>query len=256
MIDLILLSGFMGEESDYAKLPDFLPKDIYNIVYVDIREEKYWNGQKPCFENFDLSTLYRKEHQQIFVGYSLGGRILAQYFLKEVTSMLSKEKKENLGEETLASTDLKNENPMSYSLLDEKHQLVLLASALGCEEDEIPTRIELEDKIYRNIKNLDFESFAVYWESMPLFRHSVKRRFKSTWTSGELEIFFENFRQSQQTHLKEFVKSPWVHLLVGELDKKYCGLYKNYDHQILKGAGHRLPLDAPEEIAGYLLQLG
>ncbi|MAF89862.1 MAG: hypothetical protein VX583_13645 [Bdellovibrionota bacterium] len=252
MIDLILLSGFMGEESDYAKLSEFLPKDTYNIIYIDIRDEKYWKDRKPSFENFDLSGLYNKDRQQIFVGYSLGGRILAQYFLLQNT----KAEKHSSQTELSISSDSQDQFQNTKVMLDEQHQLVLLASALGCDEDEIPARIELEDKIFNNIKKLNFESFAVYWESMPLFRHSVKRRFKSTWTSGELEIFFQNFRQSQQTHLKDFVKSPWVHLLVGELDKKYCGLYKNYDHQVLKGAGHRLPLDAPEEIAGYLLQIG
>lgn len=251
MIDLVLVSGFMGEESDYAKLPEFLPQNTYNITYIDIRKDIYWNGKTPSFDNFDLSSVYDEDRPQIFMGYSLGGRILAQYFLRQ-----DDVQKNQLKNSSKTGDSSRGESKSSAKLLDEKHQLVLLASALGCEKDEIPARIELEDKIAQNIKKLDFESFAVYWESMPLFRHSVKRRFQSSWSSGELEVFFENFRQSQQRHLKDFVQKPWVHLLVGELDKKYSKLYKNYDHQILKDAGHRLPLDAPEEIAGYLLQIG
>ena len=147
MIDLILLSGFMGEESDYAKLSEFLPKDTYNIIYIDIRDEKYWKDRKPSFENFDLSGLYNKDRQQIFVGYSLGGRILAQYFLLQNT----KAEKHSSQTELSISSDSQDQFQNTKVMLDEQHQLVLLASALGCDEDEIPARIELEDKIFNNI---------------------------------------------------------------------------------------------------------
>lgn len=223
---LFLLSGFLGEPEDYQSLREHLPFIApENLHYIDFREAQYWTSKERNFASFQLPTLSRAADAfEVYVGYSLGARLLAQYCHLQKPSLL-------------------------------RRKLLCIGCGLGVDAESLPARKAWEEEVLAKIAQVSFSEFLSYWNALPLFAGSRERVTASTWNREQLALYFKNFRQSEQPALHDFfAEQGRALLLVGERDNKYREMYRQLPHRVIAGAGHRIPLDEPARLAAVIEQ--
>lgn len=223
-LNWLFFHGFFGLPQDWepiiSGLRKHFPED--NFTATDLRTCPLKNQS---FKDLDLNFL-EFEKFDVMLGYSLGGRLLSDFFLRK-------------------------------NKLMDHHHLFLLASGCGWDPQlEVSPRIEWEDSVIDEINSKSVDSFYEYWNSYSVFEHSKKRNEIPDWTQAELLHFFDSFRLSQQVYSKQEIEThERVQILLGELDYKYQSIYAEAKNvNLVKAAGHRLHLDSPEEVVKILVK--
>lgn len=177
------------------------------------------------FANYRTQAL--EADLKVYVGYSLGGRLLSNYFLANKVS--------------LAQNEI----------------LILVSSGCGIDkEEEKKSRALWENKTLEKIKNSSVPEFFEEWANYGIFSDSLKRQTIPDWSKRDLLAYFDFFRLSNQKYLKtEIQENQNVFLVLGEKDLKYQAIYEGSDYDIIAGAGHRVVLDKPNELADLLLEI-
>lgn len=228
-INWSFLHGFLGEVSDFDMIVSEIKKTRPNDTFssYSLREKV---GKKPSFEKMDFSE-FQKPGKNIYVGYSMGGRLLSQY----------------------AFGSNSNQN-----FFDNSSRLFLVSSGMGLEnKEEISKRITWENEIIGKMKSMEFADFYDFWSSYGIFAGGKKRTNLPDWSQEEMLQIFDGFRLSKQNYLRDELSNETnCHIFLGSLDSKYINMYDGFSNvSLVEGSGHRVPIDEPLGLAQKMLDL-
>ena len=151
------------------------------------------------------------------------------------------------------------------------HSIVLLGAGLGFSDEEERQKRRQIDQKWARLAAENIEEFWRQWYSQPLFQSFTQRApaEKVRWLERksmdfkglvrELETYSPAQHPSLHPLLLRLRGSPIsVLYIAGELDKKYLTLGRQLQEndgiplEIISGAGHLLPLEAPTSVAERL----
>lgn len=215
--------GYWGEPEDFEKLAEelrlLLPESKFFFQNLLDKNKCFHRGELG-FSNY-IAPEKIASSINVYLGYSLGGRLLTQYFYKHQEE------------------------------LDDKTLFIGLSSGCGLSlESYKEERKKWEDQVLDRIHSSSIDEFASYWSSLSLFNESIERESLPTWEQKELYQYFDSFRLSEWGYFLNFIaENQRVKIILGEKDTKYRAFYKDVEHELVESAGHRLLLDAPQALA-------
>ncbi len=245
-INIFLISGFLGSKADWDFLIDHLtshlialPKMIFSFEFhfFNLSSEpfqKYHSKDDVLLELNQSINLIKQNSAHsiyestlnIFLGYSLGGRILLSLLEKYPQSL---------------SDDL----------------LVFISTHPGLTSDA-----QKQDRILSDTRWADqflkrpIDEVLNLWNQQEVFFQTKKPKGQHNFDPQQLAWILKEFSLGYQNNLRPLIernknKLLWV---VGERDKKFTNLAKsisNLENQsiMIKNAGHRTHLDGPQELA-------
>ena len=229
-VPVVLLHGFLGSSQDWRKITAHLTEK--SCLAYDLPG----HGSMPWvdIDIDDLLSFALPPEPIDLVGYSLGGRLALRYALK---------------------------NPSRIN------SLTLLSAHYGIEnEEERQMRLHSDRYWAQKILTIPFEQFLQEWYHQPVFSSLHKnpamrdeilamRSHKKPKDLTRALMDWSLGRQScYRKQLQEFQR-PW-RIAYGEHDERFANLYKDWPNtHCVKGVGHCLHLEAPEEIAKLILTL-
>ncbi len=188
---ILCLHGFLGGPADYSFLEDRFEITAPNLLDFESKDElfAYLNTL-----SFDLS-----------IGYSMGGRILMDYF-------------------------------QCFSL---SHPLYVLGSHLGLtDKQERAQRVQWEETVIDKMKTQKKEDFLAYWNQLPIFRNDKSLK-TIDGALSKWEVVFNRFSLSK---MPTITPRDNFFFFVGSEDNKYQNYYKslNLKFDTISQYGHRI----------------
>ncbi len=221
-----LLSGFLGYENHWGEFPEKLAHSS-GIIPEIVPWHRLCEGAKSLEEaaNFLAQFAYCEGVRPVLIGYSMGGRLALQTALSA---------------------------PGAFSTV------VALSAHPGFNlQSEKELRIS-EDHDWKNLMLENFSAFWTKWNSREALsgtpspeQPQLSDEEKNLWALhlANLGTGRQNFLPSQ---LESGLKIP-VLSVTGQNDKKFSDFQNLYapfmKTHILSAAGHRLPLERPQELA-------
>ncbi len=198
---VVFLHGFLGAPSDWDPVISLLP---FHCVACELPG----HGKTPFAPSWDMPL--RRAH---LVGYSLGGRIAAEFAGTHPERVLS---------------------------------LTLLSAHSGLDtETEKQDRFKTDAKWAELLKTLPMEEFLKRWYAQPLLSSFTpdleKRRKHSPAALAETLLHYSLARQK---------KIDMKQVLVGEWDLKFRALHP--DGVVIEKAGHQVHLENPRAVADII----
>jgi pimeloyl-ACP methyl ester carboxylesterase len=221
--------GYWGSPKDFEALSKELSSHFpqASFQYQNLLDQiQVFGGKEVSFDSY-LASSKREASFNVYLGYSLGGRLLTQYFQK---------------------------NPEQ---LDESTLFLGLSSGCGlASEEEKEQRRLWEDQVIERIKSSNLEDFARFWSSLSIFESSKARAEWPQWSKEELVLYFDSFRLSEWGYFLPFIsENKRLIMLLGEKDSKYRKFYRDTKHHLVPKAGHRILLDQPIDLANCIVKI-
>jgi 2-succinyl-6-hydroxy-2,4-cyclohexadiene-1-carboxylate synthase len=238
---LILLHGFMGSEEVFKPLIKSL-NEFCNPVTIDLAghgkshspaDSKLFSAERQCRQL--KSILDRLQFQNLYLyGYSMGGRLAFQ---------------------------LISRYPEYF-----KGAVIESAHCGIRTEEERRNRTRIDEERAKNIEG-NFDAFLRKWQQMPLFKHSPKRekaRYNDIIVSQNPAVMAASLREfgaGVMPRVCDEIPNSQIPiiLIAGALDIKYVEIMteigESYDQAklyIVKGAGHRVHTDQPDEMINII----
>ncbi|MDF1662610.1 MAG: alpha/beta fold hydrolase [Planctomycetota bacterium] len=243
---LVCLHGFCGQSKDaepfFAALKRLKPSSTLNFWAPDLFKDEGPLSPRHGFLDWarNFEEALRKQPVEdglVFVGYSLGGRLLLHALAQLQSS--------------------KTAWPI--------HQAFFLSSNPGwIEEAEVPGRRRWEKQWSRRFLEDEWSALQRDWNALAVFESSQEAQREEHLFSRELlALALENWSVTRHERDLEDIKSLPQHWCFGSKDAKYKALGQRMVQQarpgefcavFFEGSGHRLLLDAPDELAQYLSQ--
>ena len=239
--NLLLLHGFMGSLDGFTPLAERL-KQICNPIVIDLlghgRSDAVSDSSRyeAALQVDDLkSILSRLRLSNLWLyGYSMGGRLAQNLVL---------------------------DSPDSFS------GLILESTHCGIQDaDEREKRRNLDEQRANEIE-VDFDLFAEKWASLPLFNSpdeahyfdylSIIKKQSPGAMAASLRGFGAGTAPVVCDQMQQLQKP--IGLIAGKTDEKYVDKMREMHHLfsdssllVIPGAGHRVHVDQPEQIATFL----
>lgn len=241
---IVCLHGFWGQSKDSAPFFSALkkrnPSRSLQLWAPDFFREESPLSPRHGFvdwaRNFEEALIKQPFDDGIlFLGYSLGGRLL----LHALAQLQSSERKWPI------------------------RQAYFLSSNPGwIDESDIPKRRRWETQWIQRFLQNDWSALQREWNALPVFESSqVAQREEQQFSRALLALALENWSVTRHQRSLEDIKSVPQHWCFGSKDAKYMALGQRMQSQtcpggflFLEGKGHRLFMDAPEELAQYVSQ--
>ena len=238
---LLMLHGFMGSEEVFKPLIKSL-SEFCNPVTIDLAghgksqtpaDSKHFSAERQCRQL--KSILDRLQFKNLYLyGYSMGGRLAFQ--------MVARYPEYFKG-----------------SVIESAH--------CGIRTEEVRrNRIRVDEERAQNIEE-NFKDFLLDWQQMPLFKHTPKRektRYDEIMGSQDPALMaasLRGFGAGVMPQVCDQISNSQIPimLIAGALDKKYVDIMSDIGQScdqaklhIVKGAGHRVHTDRPDEMIKIL----
>jgi len=222
-IPIVFLHGFLGSGQDWKAVISSLSRRICITYDLPGHGKTPWSEEN--IENYLAKEL---PHQPIdLVGYSLGGRLAMRFALSYPSRI---------------------------------HSLTLISTNYGLSTaQEKISRLHQDEIWAQKIQTLTWDEFLLQWYGQPIFTSirqkphlmntilSMRQQQKPqelakallTWSLGRQECYREQL----------LAFSRPTQIIYGEQDEKLAALYNNWPNaRCIKGAGHILHLEVPQEI--------
>lgn len=220
-----LLSGFLGDDNHWGEFPLALAQQsgVMPEVFNWFKETE---GAKSLEEaaRFLAQRAYAEGTRPVIIGYSMGGRLALQSAIVA---------------------------PGAYSAI------IALSAHPGFQqktEREARTR---EDAVWAKLLRENVELFWEKWNQRGALKDTPspeRPQFDSRWAA-----LLETMGTGQQDYLAPLLSDPALPPLLvvaGQQDEKFVGFLKEFPTTVqthsISNAGHRLPLEAPEELSKVL----
>ena len=124
-------------------------------------------------------------------------------------------------------------------------------------------RVQSDQSWLAHWQGLSQKEFFEKWNSQPVFRSSLQQPLREIKNFSHIPLGFTELSLAHQKDFRHLIKTQKsnIHWLVGEFDQKFCEiaqeLYQNQiveNLEIIKGAGHRIHLDKPSEVARIIFE--
>ncbi len=220
-----LLSGFLGDDNHWGEFPLALAyqSGVMPEVFNWFKETQ---GAQSLAEaaRYLAQRAYAEGTRPVLVGYSMGGRLALQSAI---------------------------EAPGAYSAI------VALSAHPGFQKIEEREARKREDAAWAKLLR---ENVDLFWEKWNQ-RGSLQRT--TTPAAPQFDLHWANLLETMGTGQQDFLAPQLAHsslppvlVVVGERDEKFVATLPSYPPSVtthvLKNAGHRLPLEAPQELAQLL----
>jgi 2-succinyl-6-hydroxy-2,4-cyclohexadiene-1-carboxylate synthase len=226
MNEYVIYPGFLGQKSDFTTLSHSLgtveivdPASVY-------REESVHEISGITSKLLPQTT---KIGKRIGIGYSMGGRLLLQ---------------------------------LAQKFPDSFDALVFISTNPGLRsEQEKEHREESDLNWAKDLLNLPWDDFLKKWNAQSVFQgtsNEVDRK-ESHYDKESLARQITNWSLAKQSDFRFYlrvVQTPYL-WITGERDLKFSQLAQEIlpmDYLPLNGAGHRVHLDQPAELARIILK--
>ncbi len=220
-----LLSGFLGDDNHWGEFPLALAHQS-GVMPEVFNWYKETEGARTLEEaaRFLAQRAYAEGTRPVIVGYSMGGRLALQSVINA---------------------------PGAYSAV------VALSAHPGFQQQtEREARIR-EDAVWAKLLRENVELFWERWNQRGSLKDApIPERpvFDSRWAT-----LLETMGTGQQVYLAPLLGDsvlPPVLVVAGAQDEKFVALLKEFPSTVkthaLNNSGHRLPLEAPEDLAKVL----
>lgn len=220
-----LLSGFLGDDNHWGEFPLALAQQsgVMPEVFNWFKETE---GAKSLEEaaRFLAQRAYAEGTRPVIVGYSMGGRLALQ---SAITA------------------------PGAYSAV------VALSAHPGFQQQADREARTREDVVWAKLLRENVDLFWEKWNQRGSLKDAPipeRPAFDSRWAT-----LLESMGTGRQDYLAPLLSDPAqppVLIVAGAQDEKFAALLKEFPNTVkthsLNNAGHRLPLEAPEELAKVL----
>ncbi len=244
-IPIFLLHGFTGKGSDWNFLNNKLPEK-YFLIKIDIighgqsdsPSKSSFYSEKYLLKQLHTIVKYFGFGKNIFVGYSMGGRIALSYsvaYPNFVSAMVLESASPGIVSEAERALRLTNDKKLADSILQDGIEIFI--------------NKWMNQPFFSSLKNIGDEKL----------RKIIRQRSKSSpvGLSKILKEFSQGKMKSKWDLLKTF-KFP-VLLVSGELDKKYSitnkkvsELIKDANFKNIQNCGHNVHLEKEEEFTNLV----
>jgi 2-succinyl-6-hydroxy-2,4-cyclohexadiene-1-carboxylate synthase len=220
-----LLSGFLGDENHWGDFPLALAHNsgVMPEVFNWFKETQ---GAQSLSEaaRFLAQRAYAEGTRPVLVGYSMGGRLALQSAI---------------------------EAPGAYSAI------VALSAHPGFQKIEEREARQREDAGWAKLLRENVELFWKNWNQRGSLQDTTIP------STPQFDLSWAHLLESMGTGQQDFLAPqlaqsslPPVLVVVGERDEKFVATLPSYPPNIqthvLRNSGHRLPLEAPQELAQLL----
>lgn len=227
MTEFVLYPGFLGQRSDFTALSHAL-----GSVHVVDPAVSYGLASFKEISEIGPELLWPtpKKGKRIGIGYSMGGRLLLQ---------LAQKFPEHFDGLVFIST-----NP---GLISEKEKI---------------TRLKSDSEWATKVQNQSWADFLGEWNLQSVFQGSSSEldRNEESYDKAALSRQLINWSLAKQQDFRFYlrvVSTPYL-WITGERDRKFSEMAEEIlplDFLPIHGAGHRVHLDQPAELARVILKL-
>lgn len=200
-IDFVFLHGFLGVPEDWQYVQDYLRQNG-NATFTTL------NLWKEAGDDISMESLAQKiskycNSNTVFIGYSLGGRVLLH---------------------------------LSQKCLDAAQGLVLISSHLGLVDDrERQVRVASDEQWSKSFLSEDWKSLMQRWNSQTVFTndHARPDRLEANYRRSQLAQTLVKCSLGKQEFIggnKHFPLNKTL-FLYGLEDKKYCEYAKQWQRE-------------------------
>ena len=239
--NLLMLHGFMGSSKGFKILINYL-KPICNPITIDllghgdsesVTEHQRYDASSQVRDLESIISRLRLSNLWLY-GYSMGGRLAQNLFLN---------------------------SPDRFS------GLILESTHCGMERpEERQNRQTIDEQRAKEIEN-NFDAFVDKWTSLPLFESPVNDKsvdYQSIikkQSPKAMAASLRGFGAGTAPYICDQVQkiSRPIGLIAGQSDKKYVDKMREMHHLfpgssllVAAGAGHRVHVDQPKQIATFL----
>lgn len=244
---LIMLHGFISDQSTFQKLEQKLQNKGFNILKIDLpghgndqsNDEVTWDMHYICHEIKVLIDYYNLKTVYLY-GYSMGGRIA-----------------------------------LSFSIQYPKvlQGLILESASPGIKlQSEKEKRIMLDKERAEKIQNIGIKNFVEEWSKLPLFnsqkdlpneeQNRIKKMRLAQNPKGLSKALIDYGTGAQPSYWNDLIKLDVpTCIVVGERDEKFINIgkkmnntIKNSELHIINNAGHTIHVEQPSKFDTIIIE--